>query len=521
MRLQSRAVRYVDHVVTGLLATLVCGALLAFGGAVWWAGPAIAGLAVLLVVCVLARFLLSGQGRVVASPAVVLGVAGMALAVLQLAPLPGAISGKLAPRARQVHALGVMPSLVMADDPQAAVPAVGHLRTPATVDRSATVRWLLRAACCLAVLVVVMNHVDRIGRTVVVLGAVVAAFFLATTIGLVQWLSGAEDLFQVVRPSATSWAPTMEDWLAGVPGSTSLRSVEGVTQVDEAWALARVSRAQSVGSLVGGPGGYLALSAMALPLALGLLMHVLNPRSNRERIVDRLRTSEHGGPAVILFSLLLLGAYLTGLLGGAWVLGPIFLGVLLAGLPTLGTGLRVAGLGFTLLVVLAGGGGAWTRVAVEGAQRGPMVESVLPAVTEGDAEAWGEAARVARSFPILGAGMGSYPMVEPYFKKRDMSATSAGSSILQWWAEAGLTGAVLLGVGLLAILARLPRALGRVNRVDRPLAFGLLGAMAGFMAYSAVQWSVELLAIAVAASALLGVCERWLCGGTDLFVEPV
>jgi O-antigen ligase len=250
-------------------------------------------------------------------------------------------------------------------------------------------------------------------------------------------------------------------------------------------------------------------------------MHVLNPRSNRERIVDRLRTSEHGGPAVILLSLLVLGAYLTGLLGGAWVLGPIFLGVLLAGLPTVGTGLRVAGLGFTLLVVLAGGGGAWTRVVIENAQRGPMVERELPAVTEGDAESWTEATRVARSFPILGTGLGSYPVVEPYFKKRDTSATSAGSSLLQWWAEAGLAGLAILGLGVLAIGARLPRALGRVNRVDRPLAFGLLGALAGFMAYSAVQWSVELLAVALAASALLGVCERWLCGGTDLFVEPV
>ena len=82
------------------------------------------------------------------------------------------------------------------------------------MDRSATLRWLVRAVCCLAVLVVVMHHVDRIGRTVVVLGAVVAAFFLATTIGLVQWLSGAEDLFQVVGPERNGLG-TRDGGLAG------------------------------------------------------------------------------------------------------------------------------------------------------------------------------------------------------------------------------------------------------------------------------------------------------------------
>ena len=72
---------------------------------------------------------------------------------------------------------------------------------------------------------------------------------------------------------------------------------------------------------------------------------------------------------------------------------------------------------------------------------------------------------------------------------------------------------------LLWCLFRLPGAVRRVGTADRSLVFGLIGAAAGFSLYSAVHWTVELAAVAVAASALGGTWNRWLAGGTDLFVE--
>jgi hypothetical protein len=47
----------------------------------------------------------------------------------------------------------------------------------------------------------------------------------------------------------------------------------------------------------------------------------------------------------------------------------------------------------------------------------------------------------------------------------------------------------------------------------------LIGAAAGFTLFSAVHWTVELGSVALAASALGGTWNRWLAGGTDLFVE--
>ena len=95
------------------------------------------------------------------------------------------------------------------------------------------------------------------------------------------------------------------------------------------------------------------------------------------------------------------------------------------------------------------------------------------------------------------------------------------SSLLQWGVEAGAA-----GLGLILALARAlvpasgcPAGLGRVGSVDRSLAHGLIGAALGFSLLAVVHWTVELSAVAISASALGGTWNRWLAGGTDLFVE--
>ena len=80
-------------------------------------------------------------------------------------------------------------------------------------------------------------------------------------------------------------------------------------------------------------------------------------------------------------------------------------------------------------------------------------------------------------------------------------------------------GAETLLIGGAWCLYRLPGAMRRVGTADRSLAYGLIGAASGFSLYAAAHWSVELPAVAVAASALGGTWNRWLAGGTDLFVE--
>ena len=132
---------------------------------------------------------------------------------------------------------------------------------------------------------------------------------------------------------------------------------------------------------------------------------------------------------------------------------------------------------------------------------------------------WMETARIARDFPILGSGLGSFPAIHPYYKTSNLATTTAWSSVLRWWSEAGLVGVALLGLAVAWCLSRLPAALRRVGTADRMLGFALVGSVVAFAAFSVVHWTVELAAVALAASAVGGTLERWLAGGTDLFVE--
>src|SRR5437763_1473962 len=86
---------------------LVVRATLAFGGAVWWARPAIAALTFAMAACWLARALLEGTWRVLKSPMAPLGVLGLLLAMAQLVPLPAALAGRISPRSHAAYARGV------------------------------------------------------------------------------------------------------------------------------------------------------------------------------------------------------------------------------------------------------------------------------------------------------------------------------------------------------------------------------------------------------------------------------
>ena len=93
------------------------------------------------------------------------------------------------------------------------------------------------------------------------------------------------------------------------------------------------------------------------------------------------------------------------------------------------------------------------------------------------------------------------------------------SSLVQWGVESGAVGLAILAATVVWSLCRLPGALERVGSADRTLAYGLIGAALGFSLWSVVHWTVELPAVAISASALGGTWNRWLAGGTDLFVD--
>ncbi len=517
--LRIRLLRAVEAALGGLLAAAVAGTALAFGGAVWWWRPALGALATLLVLAWLVDVALRRSWRVLASPLFALGTLALALAAAQLAPLPATVAEALSPGARAWHARGVLPALARNDDPESPLPVPLGARSPATLDRPATLRWLVGGLALLAVFGVAAQFADRLGRTYLVWGSVVGAFFLMGAVAVVQLAGDLPGLYGFVEAgSGRSWAPSTADLMA-TPNSAVLRP----TAADPGgigWAQWRPDRPFGAGGMMGGPGALIALGTLALPLALGLALQLAAPRGGRATLAERLRESGRTGPFLLLVGGAIVGAGLVGLLGGPWLAAPAAIGLALAGLPAaLGTGLpklATALLVAALLAMAAGVGlgriGAWSEASPASplADRGGLDESRA---------VWGDAARIGRDYPAVGAGLGSFAAVHPSYKGRDAASTTARSTLLQLWAEGGAVGIGLLALASLWCLARLPGAWRRVGTADRPLAAALGGAVAGLGLLATIHWTVELPAVAVAAAAVLGTLDRWLAGGTDLFVE--
>ena len=337
-------------------------------------------------------------------------------------------------------------------------------------------------------------------------------------IALVQLVGQSEGMYGFIEPgSGPTWAPTLADAVAG-PGETALRPIEVARPTPHAWVLARPDRPRSFGTIMGGPGAFLAIGALGLPLALSITLQLMASGGSRDGMWTRLSESGQASLLVLLYASTIAGALLIGLFAGTALAIPFGVGITLVGVFSLrGTGLGLKGFSvMTLtLVALAGGvalGDALATLTPAGFK--------LPRVNSSSAQnTWSVAMAIARDFPVMGAGFGSFAVIEPYYKTRDAASSTAMSSLLQWWAESGLVGVVILGIAAVWGLARLRGAVRRVGSADRALVFGAIGAIACFAIVSCVHGTIELPVVALSLSAVAGTCNRWLAGGTDLFVE--
>jgi hypothetical protein len=508
----------LDRLVAMALGALVLGTSLAFGGGVWWARPVVAGLAFALVLAWMGRVALAGPWRVLKSPLTALGAMALGLAVVQMLPLPSGLVQRVSPRSMTANSIGLIPEKALEDDPSAELPPPFLARSPLSVDRPATLRWLVGAAACLGLFVVASHHSDRFGKSQVIWGSVVAAFFVNVVLGAVQVSSHSSGLYGLYTPgSAPAWAPSIDDAMA-VPSSTVLRPLGEPSPSRPALAASRPDRPFLIGSLMGGPGAFLALGSLALPLAFGLMLQMMSPRGHREGLATRLRHSGQGSLVLLMLGLVVTGSVLVGAIAGRWPSLVFAFGLAVVGVPgTWSSGLRKTGLAATLGVLVALGAGVAIGDLSAGENPGRLP---MPRVDWEGAEAtWAESLPILRDFPVLGTGLGTFPAVHPYYKARDAARNTAMSSVLQWAVESGAVGLGLMATAGLWFAIRVPGAIRRVGTADRALAFGLLGSMACFGLFSAIHWTVELSGIALAASAVAGTGNRWLAGGTDLFVD--
>jgi hypothetical protein len=247
--------RVTEWVLTAAITGLVLGTTLAFGGAVWWSRVVIAVLTVLVVVACLVRMLLEGTMRILKSPLTLLGGLALVLGLAQLAPLPAPMAARLSPRAQAVYSRGVLPALAKRDDPAFDLPEPANVRSPVTLDRSSTLRWLAGATACLALFWAVSQYSDRLGRLYLVWGCIVAAFFVNTAFAVVQVGCKVGGLYGKIEPGkGPFWTPTVDDLLT-TPNTLVLRTIATPDgpRAHPAWAAVVPDRPFLVGSLMGGP----------------------------------------------------------------------------------------------------------------------------------------------------------------------------------------------------------------------------------------------------------------------------
>jgi hypothetical protein len=518
MNLRQRLMIATDRCLGALIALIVGGSVLAFGGKVWWGPVVLAALCALLVAASLFRTCLEGRVRFLRSPLFALGMLAVGLAACQIAPIPPRLAARVSPASWSAYAHGFLPDRARALDASVEIPEAAPVRAPISINRPATLRWLAGSLACLAVFGVVARYTDRLKHLYLVWGCVVAVFFLNTGVAAVQLASGQPGLFGFIEPGrGPVIGPSIAD-LASGPGSTLLRASGASRPGRIAWVSLVPEQTFAIGSQMGGPGAFLALGSIGLPLALGLTLQLMAPRGSRESLSGRLRESGQGSLVVLIVTMLLASALLSGILAGPWFSIPLALGIVVAGLPSAcSTGLRWIALGLSSIVLLflIGGAALGELWASSTTSPPPVARADLAA----SAHVWKDAVAILADFPLAGSGLGTFGTVYPLYKSIDATSSTAMSSVLQWGVETGLLGLGLLGLAGLWCVFRIPRVLRRVGTADRALAFGLIGALAGFTLFSAVHWTVELMSVALAASAVAGMGNRWLAGGTDLFVE--
>ncbi|GIW88846.1 MAG: hypothetical protein KatS3mg108_3170 [Isosphaeraceae bacterium] len=503
MNRREQGIERLDQILSGIVVAMVGGTIVAFGGQVWWYPPVLATLATAAVVVWLVRSALAGGIGFLRSPLTALGLLIVGLGIVQNLPLPGRLAW-LSPRSS------------IAADPEAssAQPWVVSL------DRPATLRWTLAALTCVVLAVVVAHHVDRAGRLRLVWGAVIAGFGVGTLSGLLQLAAHAPGVYGIVAPeSGPWWGPSMNERLAG-PHVARWRALAPAGRPESEQMVPRIEPAYAIGPHVAGPGGQLALGSLALPLVLALVAQALAPRGSREPLVVRVRQDGSGPWIGLAIPFYLAGAGLQGYLGGALLAIPVALGLaLVAGGSSWRTGNARAAL------ILGGAGLLALGVGLAlGSWLGRPPGSPWLAVgrhREELAELWKGAWKTGWEYRWLGVGLGAFGALIPQIKLFDAASETASSALLQWWAETGLAGLAILLAGVVWVGMALAGAWRRVGQADRALAAGLIGALVAFAGFSALHWTVQGLAISLAAAAVFGTAHRWLAGGTDLFVESV
>ncbi|RKH50766.1 polymerase [Corallococcus sp. AB050B] len=435
-----RVSRYTVYAEAALAALVMLGPVALGGAARWVAWPlvALSGAAAVLAFVGARRQGETPRVPLLSAPL----VGGLVLCALQLVPLPPALLAWVSPEAEALRADVLVP-LGLTD------------WRPVSLEPSATWRELAKhGAYLLTFLAAVQVCRARASRqrllaVLAFTGAAVA------TVGLGHALSGVDTLFGL-RAYVHARPPLVTPFgnpnhLAGFLGLCATVSV--------GLALSKQPRSRAwpfaMAALVSGAGVLLSLSRAGIVFfVFGQVLLAVWLMKQRREARTPARPAWGKGAAVLLglLATLSVGAYLAA--DQLWT-------------------------------------EARTVDGVESLRRGKM-------------EPWPMMARAARAFPVLGMGRGAFEAAFPRYQTEPNpnTFTHPENAVLQWAAEWGVPGLLLLGLGVWAFVKR-------VRREDHgPVELAALSGVAALALHNLFDFSLELPACAVAVAVVLGSVAR-------------
>jgi O-antigen ligase len=438
-------IRHSGLVLTALLALLLLGAPLPFGGVTPWAEALLRGICFAALMLAAAAVDSPAQLRPAAVPAAALAAVAL-LGLLQSAPLPAGLVAALSPEHASLRRQAA----------QLAAAAPARLTLAAAASRSAAVGWTAAAAVFLAAAVAGRRRQQRRWLAAAVLAC-----------GLFEVFFGARDWF---ARSHTLWGVELP--------ATAVRLR---------------------GTFVN-PNHLAVYLEMALPVAFAWGCWAARRARDQTHVERQLLLVV---PPVMLWLTLFAGLAFSGSRGGllAAVAAVTVQGVLAAQvrrrwwLAPLGALAALAGVAFVASVGLREGLGRLLSTSasdVSWAARLREYGAVL--------ELWGR-------FPATGSGLGTFRDAFPLVQPPGLEGTwwHPHSDLLEVLATAGLAGALLLAAGLAALLRRLATVLAAGSRSeDRAAGLAALGALLSVGLHEAMDFGLTMPGNAVTLAVLLG-----------------
>jgi len=140
----------------------------------------------------------------------------------------------------------------------------------------------------------------------------------------------------------------------------------------------------------------------------------------------------------------------------------------------------------------------------------------------GRGQIWSQTAAVARAFPLVGAGLGTFPSVFPAFRTvgEGRYLDHAHSDYLELAAEVGAIGLLIVLAGGLFVLLPLVRRAPASSESQSHIGYATLTAVAALAIHSLTDFNLAIPSNALTLAALLGLTLRWARTPALVFAAP-